>query len=113
MAAYKPNTPFTVPMHLLIPAYTSVKGTKVKEYPDEGLLFYGSFRTFGGSERLVNGITAVVDTGIVDTWFRPDITADCRILISGTAYEVEGTPENINMRNQYLSIRVRAVKGGA
>ena len=55
----------------------------------------------------------VENTGVVQTWYRPDIKADCRLVIDGLDYEILGTPENINMSNQYLQMKVRAVKGGA
>lgn len=113
MAGYKPSGPFNVPMQLLIPITTTSKGVLKKEYPTNGILIFGTFRTFGGSERIVNDVTVVEDTATIETWYRPDITADCRIMVNGVPYEIEGTPENINMRNQFLLIRVRAYKGGA
>ena len=36
-----------------------------------------------------------------------------RIRVYGKDYEVLGTPENINMANTYLKVKVKAVKGGA
>lgn len=113
MGVYKPSAPFSVPMSLLIPSTVTVKGSATKCYPETGILFFGTFRTFGGTERTVNNMIVVEDTGIIETWYRPDITADCRILVNGVPYEILGTPENIQMRNQFLCIKVRVVKGGA
>ena len=110
---YKPSTPFNVPMFLFIPTYSTSKGVKTKAYPEEGELIYGSFRSFGGSERIVNNTTVVEDTATIETWFRPDIKGDCKLVINDIPFEIEGTPENISMRNQYLQIRVKAIKGGA
>ena len=113
MKAYKPSTPFNVPMSLMIPTYSTAKGVKTKTYPEEGIIIFGSFRRFGGSERIVNNTTVIEDTAVIETWFRPDITSDCRLIINGIPYDIEATPENINMQNQFLQIRVKAVKGGA
>ena len=113
MGGYKVANPFNVPMQLLIPTTTTSKGVKKKTYPNEGELIFGSFRSFGGSERIVNNTTVVEDTAVIDTWYRTDITSDCLLMINGTPYEIEGTPENISMRNQYMQIRVKAIKGGA
>ena len=114
---YKPSVPFNVPMRLLVPVKTKVKGVVKKDYskPDESALFYGSFRTFGGSETTSNDLFVIADTGTIDTWYRPDIKADCRIYViaTGEVYDIIGSPENINMRNQYLQIRVQKVGGGA
>lgn len=117
---YKPAAPFNVAMRLLTPTTTIVKGVKKPTYPnpetspDECPLFYGSFRTFGGTESNVNEVYTVVDTATIDTWYRPDIKADCRIYLcdAGMIYEIMATPENIEMRNQYLQIRCRRLGGG-
>ena len=52
---YKPQTPFSVALRLLIPSVTKKVGVEAKSYPDanSGLLFYGSFRTFGGSDEVL------------------------------------------------------------
>ena len=118
MADFKPSFPYNVPMHVLKVIKTDkVKGVPVKVYAEstEENLFYGSFKTFGGTESNKNGIYSVIDTANIETWYRPDITADCRIVLaeSGVTYEVLGTPENINMRNQFLKFKVQALRGGA
>lgn len=111
--AYRPSGPFNVPMVLFVPTETMAKGVTKKTYPAEGSTFFGRFRTFGGTERVVNDVLVLDDTGTVETWYRSDITPDCRITIGGHPYEILGTPENIEMRNQFLVFRVRAYRGGA
>lgn len=119
MAEYKPSLPFNTVSFLLKPTYTQERGVKVKHYlPPEELteeaLFFCSFRTFGGTERESNGIYAIEDTATIETWFRPDIQGDCGLqLEDGSRYEIIGTPENINMRNQFLKFKVRRITGGA
>ncbi|MEE1046376.1 MAG: head-tail adaptor protein, partial [Clostridia bacterium] len=102
---------------LLIPTYSNNVGVEAKAYPkaSNGLMFYGSFRTFGGTERDINGVYSVEKTAVVETWFRPDIKSDCRIAVlqTGEIYEILGEPENIELRNQYLKFKVRQIKGGA
>ena len=114
MANYRPNEPFTVPMFLYIPEYKTAKGSTKKVYPTSRELFYCSFRTFGGTEKIVNDVLTVEDTAVIETWYRPDIKSNCIIENSdGLRYEILGTPENINMRNQILRFKVRTIKGGA
>lgn len=115
MSNYKPSESFTTPVKLLVPAYKNVKGTVKKTYPDDGELFWCSFKTYGGTERNVNDVYSIEDTANIETWYRPDIKSDCRIMLaeSGTTYEIMNDPENINMRNQYCKFKVRRVKGGA
>lgn len=119
MSAYRPSMPFNVPMYLLIPTGTkTVKGVAVKEYPkpEEGELIYCSFRSFGGTESESNGVLTVIDTASIETWYRPDIKADCRLCLAEMpekVYTILGTPENINMQNQFLKFKVQSVGGGA
>lgn len=113
MREFKPSLPFNVESQLLIPTSTYIKGTLKKVYPASGESVFISFKTFGGTETNSNGSVVIENTGVVQTWYRPDISADCRLVIGGLPYEVISPPENINMANQYLQFKVRAVKGGA
>lgn len=110
--AYRPSGPFSTPMELLIPTKSKIKGTTAKTYPENGETIFGRFRTFGGTEITVNNTVVVENTATIETWFRSDIKADCRIRVDGTDYEILGKPENIDMRNQFLLFRVRAIEGG-
>lgn len=113
MADYKPSMPFNVTAFLFVPITKTVKGVTKKTYPKDGEKFFCSFRTFGGTERVNNDMLIVENTAIVETWFNPKIKSDCRVRVGELDYEILGTPENINMRNQYMKFKIRAVKGGA
>lgn len=113
MGNYKPNAPFNVPVMLLKPTVEYIKGVQKKTYPHKGDLIFCSVRTFGGTEKVVNDVLVVENTATVETRYRPDIKADCRLMINGVVYEILGEPENIDMRGFYMVIKVRAVKGGA
>lgn len=117
MAQYKPAVPFSAALMLLIPTYTDAYGVSQKTYPamSDGILIYGSFKTYGGTERDVNGLYSVENTAIIETWYRPDIKSNCRIGVpqTGEVYDILGEPENINLRNQFLKFKVMQVKGGA
>lgn len=113
---FKPSYPYSTAVELLIPTtYTTVKGVPVKTFPQQGIQINCNWKTYGGTETNTNDLFTVIDTAIVETWYRPDIKADCRlkVLATGDTYEVMGKPENINMRNQYLKFKVQAVEGGA
>ena len=107
-------------MAVLSPTYSAPLGVTVKTYPDpdavpESAYFFGSFRTFGGTETTVNGLYSVEDTATIETWYRPDIKPDCRILLreTGEIYEIAGRPEDIGLRHQYLVIKVKRTESGA
>lgn len=109
--AYNP-LPFNVPLMLQRAEKITAKGSTKKTYVDAGFI-YCSFRTFGGTEATVNGVLTVENTAVVETWYNPEITADSRVKTTeGAVYEILGTPENIEMRNQYSRFKIREIKGG-
>ena len=114
---YRPALPFSTPLILLKPTYQTIQGVRTKVLPDveDGILIYGSFKTYGGTDQTIDGVYSVVDTAEIVTWYRPDITSDCVIALadSGERYEILGQPENIDRRNQFLKLKVQRVKGGA
>lgn len=113
---YQTKAPFNVAMKLLIPTESLKKGTTVKTFDEENApTIYGTFRTFGGTELVDNGVMTIIDTATISTWYRPDITAECRIKVlqTGEVYDIIGTPENIAMRNQFLQFKVRKAGGKA
>lgn len=109
-----PNTPYSTAIMLMRPTYSTVKGVEVKTFENAGIINV-SFKAFGGTEQMTNDLYEVIDTAYVETWYRPDITSDCRIRVmqTGRTYDILGEVENIDMRNQYAKFKVRAVKGGA
>lgn len=117
MARFRPSAPFVTAMILLVPTYEKEFGSTVKHFPQvqDGIRINGSFRTYGGTEREINGIYSVDDTAWIETWYRPDIKSDCRIYIPelDQTYEVLGRPEDIELRHQYIRMKVMAYTGGA
>lgn len=115
---FKPSAPFTVAMKLLIPiSETRIQGAVKKTFtaPEDADVIYGSFRTFGGTENLSNDVYTVVNTGTIDTWYRPDIKANCQIYLcdTGDVYDIVADPEDVDFRHQYMRIKVRKAGGKA
>lgn len=111
--SYKPKEPFTTQLGLYNPTYSSKKGVTVKSDYEFVDVINASFKTYGGTESIVNDVLAVIDTANIETWYRPDIQSNSRIKLNDKFYELIGEPENIELRNQYLKFKVRGVKGGA
>lgn len=114
---YKPSLPYDVPAHLLTPTVDSVKGVSVKTYsePTDDNIIFCSFKTYGGTETESNGVITILDTANVETWFRPDIQADCRIMLADSkeVYEILGKPEDVEQSHEILKFKVQRVAGGA
>ena len=115
MADFRPSLPYTTAIELLIPSSTTKKGVLFKSFPEKGIRLNCSFKTYGGTEKNTNDVYSVIDTAVIETWYRPDISADCRIrlLDTGEEFEIIGKPENINRRNQFCKFKVKAVESGA
>jgi hypothetical protein len=116
MVNFNPALPYTTPILLLIPTYTTEKGVSVKTYDESnGIQIFCSWKTYGGTETTQNDLYTVLDTAQIETWFRPEIKSDCRIkdLETKAVYEILGKPEDINRRHQILKFKVQAVEGGA
>lgn len=117
MARYTPDKPYDVPM-LLYPVVSSTYklGKQVNTYAKSGILFFGSFATYGGTEREVNGVRVVEDTATVGTWYRPEFAASGRVALANDPrklYEIVGQPEDIEQRHQHLKMKLTRVSGGA
>ena len=119
---YSISEPYTTTMYILKPIETIVKGVVKKTYSkiEESQKINCLFKTYGGttstqsSEKDTNGIIAVIDTAIIETWYNKEITANCRLAISNEEqYEILGSPENISLRNRTMKLKVKRVVGGA
>jgi len=115
MADFKPSYPYNTAIELLFPVYTEELTVLQKTYPATGIYLSCSFKTYGGTENIENGILSVVSTATVETWYRPDIQSNCaiKLLETGEIFEILGRPENIDMRHQFCRFKVRSVEGGA
>lgn len=127
MSSFTLNITNSIPLILLIPTYKNVSGVNKPIYPsiEEALnvkdkkgnsinLFFGSFKTYGGTERDINGVYSIEDTANIETMYRPDIKANCRVAREdGATYDIISEPEDINQRHQFLKFKVKRIKGGA
>lgn len=118
MANYRPAEAeqMTTPLKLQIPTEKIISGVPKFEYKDaEEPIFYGSFKTYGGTDQNINDVYSVKDTANIVCFYRPDIKRNCRIirLTDNAAYNVIAEPENTDERNQFLKFKVERVKGGA
>lgn len=110
--SYRPKDPFSVHAELYNSVDTVVKGVQVKNWTKTDDIMC-SFKTYGGTESISNGVMAVIDTASVETWYRPDITSASQLRIGSKTYAVIGEPEDIDSRHQFLKFKVRGGSGGA
>ena len=109
---YRPTTIFNSVAELQVVTTETKKGVLTKTYKTKDII-YCCFRSFGGTEKVSNNVIIVEDTAVVETWYRPDIEANSRLIVNNKTYEIINEPENIENRNQFMQFKVRAIKGGA
>lgn len=112
---YKPPAQMTTPMKLQKCAKTEVTGAINRDYydaPDDPVIMC-SFKSKGGTEAIYNGKLTILDTAMLEMWYRPDVQAGDRfvMLSDGSKWDIKGRPENIEQRNQLLVIKVQRAGG--
>lgn len=114
---YRPDLSNMKPFVLLIPTIKTINGVVKKEYPSsdkvsEDMIFLATFKSYGGTETVVNGVHTIIDTATLECYFRDDIKSDCRVVKeNGAIYDIVNEPEDINDNHQFLKFKVRRVKG--
>ncbi len=106
----------TTPLILQIPTQAEYNGVRYPTaYTDAAGVIFANFKTYGGTESVVDGILQIIETADVCCWYRPDIQSNCRIkrATDGAIFEILGDPENIEQRNQFIKMKLRRVRGGA
>lgn len=114
MKSYQPSVPFSVPALHLKRSKEPVKVNGVNQYTySEGGQFFCSAKSYGGTEKVVNGVFVVEDTWQIDAWYNPDFGKGDRIrfLDDNSEFEILASPENINRRGQYMRFKVSRIGG--
>lgn len=109
---FKPKMPFDIAFKLWMPTSEMEYGVKKKTFT-EGTVFMGSMRTYTSNKSDTDDVYTPYVSTIIDTWYNPLIKADCEVelLETGERYSIETEPENIEMRHQWMQLRIRKVGG--
>ena len=114
---YRPQSTaeMTTAFILQIPTQSNYNGVRTNTFTDNSSAIFANFKSYGGTEKIVDGIIEVEETAEIVCFYRPDITSGCRVkrAADGAVYEILGEPEDIEFRHQFLKFKVRRIKGGA
>jgi SPP1 family predicted phage head-tail adaptor len=95
------------------PTITTYNGVRTKTYSETGEKIFVNWKSRGGTETNVNGIISILDTAVVTTWYRPDITSGARLkLEDGRIYDIISEPEDIDLQHRFVQFKVQRAKGG-
>ncbi|MFK7692861.1 head-tail adaptor protein [Paenibacillus sp. HJGM_3] len=108
---FKPTAQFATVVRVQHRVATDVNGAPDVSYIDaDPALDYCNWKSRGGTESTESGTLSVEDTAEVMLWFREDLNQQDRLLLhdkTELAYDIIGPPENIEMRNMWLLLKVR------
>ena len=110
---YQPQVPFNVPFKHLKRELKKVNGVNQETFVEGEDVFFCSAKSYGGTEKTVNGVLVIEDTWVIDAWYNPDFRKGDKIRFrdDDTEYEILASPENINRRNQYMRFKVVGIGG--
>lgn len=102
------NTLFTL---MLPTAKETDYGTVVNGYKPD-IAFWTSKRTFNGTEEVINGVMVIKNTAVIDCYYNPKITTNCRLKDrEGRQWRIISVPENINGNGQYMQFKIECIEG--
>ena len=107
------NTPMKL---LVVERYEKTGGVSKPIYIEaKDPIIYCNFKSYGGTEKVVDGRYVIEDTANITTWYRPDIKSNCQLirLKDNAKFEILNEPENVEERDQYLEFKVKRLKGKA
>ena len=112
MADYKPNLPFNLPVMHIKHTVEKINGVNQSTFRDNKE-FFCSAKSYGGTEKTVNGVYVIEDTWQIDAWYDPDIQKGDRLrfLDDNSEFEVLASPENINRLCKYMRFKVSRIGG--
>ena len=97
------------------PVYSSIYGREQKTYTDAPRPHIrGKFKAPAPSSDVIeNGLSLVSKKPTFQTWYKADLASGDRLIIGGVAYEIEGSPENVEGRGRYCVVALKRIEGGA
>lgn len=96
---------------LLIPTVSNYYGSPKLTYPEVGELLFVNWKSYGGTEVVIDKQIVIIDTAQVTTWYDPRIKKACRLrLDSGELYEIIGKPEDVNGRHIFMRFKVQSTE---
>lgn len=110
---YEPQLPFDIPFKLLKRTSTKINGVTQENFEEQKEVLFCSAKSYGGTEKVVNGVSVIEDTWYVDTWYNPSLNKGdkIRLLDTNEEFEILASPENINRHGVYMRFKVVKIGG--
>lgn len=109
---YRIQSRYETPAYLLVATSKKINGVTTKYYEQKDIIFL-SAKSYGGTEKIINNVYVIEDTLEIETFYREDIKADCRIklLDDDSEWEIINSPEIIDRKKKTLRFKVKRING--
>lgn len=87
----------------------SATGAEVKDWATYATVM-GSIKTLRGAAYYAQEQTANEISIEMYIWYRTDVMPKHRALVNGDVYEIAAPPENLNLQNREMLLRLRRVE---
>lgn len=110
---YVPPAVLNVPARIWHSVQRRVNGVMTSTYEPDEKVIWVSAKSYGGKEKVVDGVYSVEDTVQFTAYYDPSLRSSDRIqtLGDGSFYDIVNTPENIDMRGAFMRFTGRRHHG--
>lgn len=110
---FEPSLPFDIPALLLKKHTEKINGANQPYFTEAEEPFFCSAKSYGGTEKQVNGVTVIEDTWTIDAYYDPTFDAGdkIRFLDDNSEFEILARPENINRKGLYMRFKCTRIGG--
>ena len=116
---FEASLPFDIPALHLKRSLKKINGVNKEIFTPAKEPFFCSAKSYGGTEKQVNGVTVIEDTWTIDTYYNPEFGKGDKIQFldetdadgNHPEFEILASPENINRRGKYMRFKVLAIGG--
>lgn len=110
---YVPSAVLNTPARIHVAVERRVNGVMSREYEPVDHVTWVSAKSYGGKEKVVDGVYSVEDTMDFVAYFDPQLTSTARLelLGDGSMWEIVNTPENTDLRGSFVRFKGRRLHG--
>lgn len=110
---YVPDAILNVPARIWHAVARRANGVQKMEYEPSDEVIWVSAKSYGGTDKVVDGVYMVEDTITFTSYYNPELKSSDRIQLmgDGSFWEILNTPENIDMRGAFMRFKARRYHG--
>lgn len=106
---YVPSAVLNVPARYSHAVYRRTNGVQEKVFTEDENISWVGAKSYGGTEKTVDGVYAVEDTMEFTAYYDPRLKSGDRITLlgDGSVWDILNAPENVDMRGAFMRFKGR------